>query len=272
EKAEDLIQLKELFKGDFLEGLYLRNCNDFNEMILFERVVCQNKQVEVLEKLIGLYEQQGRFEEELQVLNEVAAIEPYNEQFAHRAIQIYGKLGNRTAAINYYKNFEIVLRRNLNTSPNNELKLLYKELLESSCSGKYEEKGNAGRGKKEINIKITGLKEIPYFGIENIIDSIMNSAEKKYLFELNSSDIKDLSYIHSGFGSEYAKLVPDFPKESGQVPSVRITHAFLRLLEHVSERYVVRIQIKNLEEMDVMSQKILLYIEKMKYPNIEIQY
>ena len=50
ENAEDLLMLKDLFKGDFLEGLYLRNCNDFNEMILFERVVCQNKQVEILEK------------------------------------------------------------------------------------------------------------------------------------------------------------------------------------------------------------------------------
>jgi hypothetical protein len=35
---------------------------------------------------------------------------------------------NRTAAINYYKNFEIVLRRNLDTPPNDELKLLYREL------------------------------------------------------------------------------------------------------------------------------------------------
>jgi DNA-binding SARP family transcriptional activator len=33
-----------------------------------------------LTKVISLYEAQERYEEELQILNEVAAIEPYNEE------------------------------------------------------------------------------------------------------------------------------------------------------------------------------------------------
>jgi DNA-binding SARP family transcriptional activator len=141
DSIDELLKLRALFKGDFLEGLYLKNCDDFNEMILFERVVCQNRQIEILERLIGLYEEQERFEEELRILNEAVAIEPYNEQFALRTIQIYGRLGNRTAAINYYKNFENVLRRNLNTSPNDELKQLYRKLLETPCTPKHEPEG-----------------------------------------------------------------------------------------------------------------------------------
>ena len=242
-----------------------------NEMILFERVVCQNKQVEILEKLIRMYEEQKRFEEELHILNEVAAIEPYNEQFAYRAIQLYGKLGNRTAAINYYKNFELVLRRNLNTSPNNELKLLYKELLESSCSVKYEEKGNDRQQKKEISIIINGLKEIPYFGIASIIEGIIKNTERKYIFELDPSDIFDLSYICNCLRAESAKLFSEFPKDASYVPPVRITLAFLKFLEHISLRYTVRIQIKDLDEVDILSKKIMTYVEKNGPNNIEIK-
>ena len=115
--VDELIKLKELFKGDFLEGLYLKNCNEFNEMILFERVVCQNKQVEILKKLVDLYDEKERYEDELQILNEIMMIEPYNEIFACRIMDIYMKLGKRGDAINYYKNFEINLRKNLNISP-----------------------------------------------------------------------------------------------------------------------------------------------------------
>jgi len=272
EKIEDLLMLKELFKGDFLEGLYLRNCNEFNEMILFERVVCQNKQVEILEKLIGLYEAQERLEEELQILNEVAAIEPYDEHFAYQAIQIYGKMGNRTAAINYYKNFEIVLRRNLNTSPNNELKLLYKELLESTCSFKPEQSSKDKSLKRQINIKICGLKDVEYFGIADMIDQIFSNAEKKYIFELDQLFIRDLSSIYSGFLLEHEKPAGDLPDHICNVAPVKVALAFHKLMDHVSRRYTINIQMNDFEDMDPFSRNLIRHIEKMEYDNINIQY
>lgn len=272
EKVEELIKLKELFKGDFLEGLYLRNCNDFNEMILFERVVCQNKQVEVLEKVISLYEEQEQFEEELQVLNEVAAIEPYNEQFAYRTIQIYGRLGNRTAAINYYKNFEIVLRRNLNTAPSNELKLLYKELLESSCSTKSEQKNKGRVSKRKIDIRVDSLKGVAYFGIASIVAGIMKNAEKSYLFELDKACLDDLSYIYHFSKPEYDKPASEIPGFYGYVPPVRITQAFLKLMEHVAHRYSILIKINSFEDLDLVSKNLVQYLERLKHENVIVQY
>lgn len=272
ENIEDLLKLKDLFNGDFLEGLYLRNCNEFNEMILFERVVCQNKQVEILEKLVGLYEDQERFEEELQILNEVMAIEPYDEHFAYQAIQIYGKIGNRTAAINYYKNFEIVLRRNLNTSPNNELKQLYKELLESTCSLKPEQKSQDKLLKKQINIKLYCLKDVEYYGIADMIDQIFSSAEKKYILDLDQLFIRDLSYIYSGFMLEYEKPAAELPERTCNVPPVKVALAFHKLIAHVSRRYNINIQMSDFEEMDQFSRNLIRHIEKMEYDNVIIQY
>ncbi|MDD3169573.1 MAG: BTAD domain-containing putative transcriptional regulator [Eubacteriales bacterium] len=272
EKVEELLKLKELFKGDFLEGLYLRNCNEFNEMILFERVVCQNKQVEILEKLIGLYEEQEKYEEELQILNEVAAIEPYNEQFAYQAVHIYGKLGNRTAAINYYKNFEIVLRRNLNTSPNDELKLLYKELLESSCSLKFEQKHGDKFSKRKIEITVDCMKDVEYFGAASLLDSLMEGAEKRYISELDRAFLNDLSYIYSGLQPEHEKPASDCPVGIGPVPPVRVAFAFLKMMDHLSRRYELNIRISDLENMDQASRNLIDYLEKRKNHHINIQY
>src|SRR5665647_157675 len=143
--------LKSFFKGDFLEGLYLKNCIDFNELILFERVACQNKQVEILKKLVTLYEGFEMYEEGLQILNEIDTIEPYNENFAYQTITLYGKLGNRAGAINYYKKFENNLRRNLNISPDKELKILYANLLEDTCDVKNNHR--VKNRKKKLNIE-----------------------------------------------------------------------------------------------------------------------
>jgi len=272
ENIEDLIRMKDMFKGDFLEGLYLRNCNDFNEMILFERVVCQNKQVEILEKLVGLYEEQERFEEELQILNEVMAIEPYNEHFAYQAIQIYGNMGNRTAAINYYKNFEIILRRNLNISPNNELKLLYKELLESTCSLKPEQKCQDKLLKKQINMKLYCLKGVEYYGIADMIDQIFGKAEKKYILELDQMFIRDLSSIYSGFLLEYEKPAADLPESICNVSPVKVALAFHKLIDHVSRHYNLNIQINDFEDMDQFSRNLICHVEKLEYDNVIIQY
>lgn len=262
DKIEELLKLKDLFRGDFLEGLYLKNCSEFNEMILFERVVCQNRQVEILKKLISLYEAQERYEEELQILNEVAAIEPYNEEVAGRAIRIYMKAGNRTAAINYYKNFEIVLRRNLDTSPNDELKLLYRELMESTCCVESQQKNQADLLKKRINVKVRGLKDVEYYGIAEVIDQIVGSSERKYIMAIDPPFLADLAHIYSGFHPAEGGPQPDPAGRGRFAPPVRIALAFLKFISHVSQRYELHIEISGFDDMDPFSQNLIRHAEK----------
>lgn len=271
ESIEELIKLKELFKGDFLEGLYIKNCNDFNEMILFERVVCQNKQVEILERLVSLYEEQDAYEDCLQILNEVAAIEPYNEHSAYQIMNMYGKLGNRVAAINYYKKFESNLRRNLNISPDNELKILYASLLENSGGIKAEHNKTIIK-KKKIEVKSHCLKNVEYFWVADVIKGIMENVDKKYLLELDKSYIFDLSFIQNDLLLDYEKLVSNVHESIGFVPSVRIINAFVKFLKHTSDIYEIRINVVNIDDMDGISQNILKHIEELKIEGICFDY
>ncbi len=259
--VEELIQLKGLFKGDFLEGFYLKNCNEFNEVILFERVVCQNKQIEIMKKLADLYEEKNHNEEELQVLHEMIAIEPYNEGFAYRILDIYKKAGNRAAAIHYYKKFEEKLRRELNITPDNELKLLYRAITEDPC-GARDEYANRYKGKKkDLTIQTRCMQNVDYFWAADTVGALLRKGDKKYLLELDPNYILDLSYIQNELLLSYEKIVSREHREIGAVPPVRIVNAFLSFIRHASAIYRIQICIDNYSEIDSPSMAILKHIE-----------
>ncbi len=268
--VEELLKLKELFKGDFLEGFYLKNCNEFNEIILFERVVCQTKQIEVMKKLVQLYEEEDRNEEELHVLHEMTVMEPYNENFACRILSIYKKTGNRAAAINYYREFESKLRRELNIAPNNDLKLLYREVTEDSCGMGDGYTNRRITEKKKLVIKSRCMKDIDYFWAAEVVGALLKNADQKYLMELNANYILDLSYIQNELLLCYEKGGSKEHREIGQVPAVRIVNAFLKFLSHASAIYKLDIHIDNFSEMDCASAVILKHIEACAFDSIKI--
>jgi len=270
EDIEKLVKLKSFFKGDFLEGLYLRNCNEFNELILFERVACQNRQVEILKKLVTLYEGQEKYEEGLQILNEIDVIEPYNENFAFQTITMYGKLGNRAGAINYYKKFENSLRRNLNISPDKELKILYSNMLEDSCDIKDSHRVNNKRKKLEIESRC--INNVEYFWVGDVVNKIMEKGDKKYLLEVDKCFISDLGFIQSDLLLEYEKYYSPIQNRLVAVPPVRIINAFIKFLLHATDIYDMHIKVVNKENMDVMSQNILNHIKTLNSESIFFEY
>ncbi|NLP30124.1 MAG: hypothetical protein GX363_03230 [Clostridiales bacterium] len=265
--VDELIKLKELFKGDFLEGLYLKNCNEFNEMILFERVVCQNKQVEILKKLVDLYDEKERYEDELQILNEIMMIEPYNEIFACRIMDIYMKLGKRGDAINYYKNFEINLRKNLNISPDIEMKAFYQNIM-NSPSTRYKPPTR----RKKIEIVSHCIENVDYFWVAEVTSGILNNADKNYILELDKKYIFDLGFVQNELLIDYEKFSSEKAEYTTMVPSVRIINAFYKFLSHVSVAYDINIRIINYEDMDTLSRNILNHLDKLNLKNINIDY
>ncbi|NLY71675.1 MAG: hypothetical protein GX076_08400 [Clostridiales bacterium] len=264
---DELIKLKELFKGDFLEGLYLKNCNEFNEMILFERVVCQNKQVEILKKLVDLYDEKERYEDELQILNEIMMIEPYNEIFACRIMDIHMKLGKRGDAINYYKNFEINLRKNLNISPDIEMKAFYQNIM-NSPSTRYKPPTR----RKKIEIVSHCIENVDYFWVAEVTSGILNNADKNYILELDKKYIFDLGFVQNELLIVYEKFSSEKAEYTTMVPSVRIINAFYKFLSHVSVAYDINIKIINYEDMDTLSRNILNHLDKLNLKNINIDY
>jgi len=265
---EELNTCKELFRGDFLEGIYIKNCDEFNERIILERIVYQNKYVDLLKYIAEKYETYKKYKECIQILNELIGIEPYNETIAQKQICVYINWGKRTEAISCYKKFEAALRSNLNIFPSKELKLLYSKLTEEPQELIKESPANGRLKKQNIEIEVNCINNIDYFCISDMIRKIMLKADRKYIFGLNKCYLEDLNFIQLEVGLGYEKLYTDKCVLHTSLPSVRVVDAFVRLLRYISEIYRLQIKIINPEDMDPVSFNIVKYLRLLQIEDL----
>ena len=273
---EELAEIKGLFCGDFMEGWYLKNCNEFNEMILYERMNCERIQVELLQSLARRYEESGMLDDALATWKEMAQVDMDNEETAYHIVRLYIDMGNRVAAINHYKKFETGLWDNLNIAPNEELQGLYRDLI-SGIEHEHPAKG-AASGKERSMLEITGhcIRGVDYFFISDVISTLLRHVDKGFLKAFDKSYVEDLSVIQRDLLICYEKTTGqalETPTASAEshVPAVRIIQAFCKLMEFLSARYDIRLHIANREHIDEVSEQIIQYLASCDIPGFSLE-
>lgn len=268
---EQLIHAKSLFCGNIMEGWYLKNCSEFNEIILSDRMLCERRRTKILHVLAKKYELNEQYEKALEVLNEEANIEPENEEIALHIMELYTLLGQRTAAINYYKHFESTLWNSLKITPNQKITELYRKLhlnvrMNPIAMGQHK-RNNA---KKEVNINGYCMPNVEYFLISDILFKLGKTVEHSVLVELDKNLIEDLSYICRAFPTFCEDVGRSFELREENVPTVRIIQAFCALIEFITGYYTLNITIKNIKDIDDISKKILDYLQNQEFENLKI--
>ena len=255
---EQLLELKTYYSGEFLEGLYVNKSPEFNDFVLFERIVYQNKNVELLNRILGKYESLGKYADCVGILKEMLAIDTFNEEFVHLLVQSYYKAGNPNGAINYYQSFEKSLRKNLNVSPSKKLKSFYESMiLDKQDVRESFIEAHANIEKHQIIIDTFCLGEIPFFWISDTIGKIVEEFGKENILELEINYISDLASIQN----KTLQLYDGEIEIPCSVPPVRIINAFCELLRVVSNMNTILIKINNIENIDSMSKDALQYIK-----------
>ena len=122
------------FSGDVLEGWFINKCYDFNELILLYRMQLERKQLMILQALSKKYYKNGQLDKSLDVLKIAEQFDPNDESIAACTLKTYSALGDRVSGINYYKNFESRLWKELNIMSNDELQNLYDNLFSTNIS------------------------------------------------------------------------------------------------------------------------------------------
>lgn len=263
---EELLSIKNLYSGDFLEGLYVNKCPDFNDLVLFERIVYQNKNIELLKKILEKYELLNKYNNCIEILDDILVIDPYNEHFANMLMDFYYKKGNRSGAITFYKKFENSLRRNMNISPGKDLKKMYNLVInDSNYIGVDSEKLSVQ--KTPLSIDTFCLKEISFFWISDVIGKIVVAIDSKQkLTSFDSSYISDLASIQN----KILLVSEENIKVSETVPRVRIINAFCEFLKNVCELHQLQIKILNYDDMDSISKDAFRYIENSRIEDLKI--
>lgn len=264
---KELLNLKEYFSGEFLEGLYINKASEFNDFILFERIVFQNKKIDILKKILNKYESQNQYVECVEIIKEMLAIDLYNEDFACKLINTYNSLGNIAGAIAFYQSFEKSLRKNLNISPSRELKMLYSTMITDNQNvEKTASNINIDMHKKHLHINTFCLKEVPFFWISDMVGKILNEYKPRKELILETNYIADLAFIQN----KILILSKEKIEIRETVPTVRIINALLEFLKSMQEFYFISIRIRNFQDIDPISKDTLNYIENSSMEGIEI--
>lgn len=119
----------DLFRGDFLEGVSLDNCPDFEVWLVSEQEQWRQKVAAVYNSLISNLTEQGNYAEGIQYASRLLALHPWREETHRRMMLLLALSGQRLAAIQQYRICGRILEEELGVEPSEETKLLYEKIL-----------------------------------------------------------------------------------------------------------------------------------------------
>lgn len=199
---QELLTYSQLFSGEVMDGWYLKNCAEFNDLLLLDRMICRRKQVDLLYTLAKRYQEEGCMQLCLDTLHKVSAVEPDNEDVAQAIMEAYVELGNRIEAIRFYKQFEGTLWNDLNITPNEKLRLLYNRLRtgESTCQARFPKENS-----KDVLVIARGNSQIRGWLLAEILTGLLETIDEDIIFGLEPLYLQDLCYISARLQAAYEK-------------------------------------------------------------------
>jgi len=105
----------QLYRGDFLEGLYLRDALQFEEWLVFERERLRTSYQRQLEQHLAALEQQENYSAVLETAHKLLQLDNLREDWHRTLIAAYARLGKREAALAQFELCRQMLRSEFNT-------------------------------------------------------------------------------------------------------------------------------------------------------------
>ncbi|AOT72586.1 AfsR/SARP family transcriptional regulator [Geosporobacter ferrireducens] len=276
-----LEQAKKVYRGEFLEGCYIKNCPELNDWIFYERERLQRKYFDVLYQLIYYYKKLSQYTKAIDILEEMLKLNPLQEELYLEAIEIFLAKGDRNAALNQYKKCCKVLREELNIGPTESIKKVYQQIQRYNGGlnlkekddardiryDKYEirifyveeqnmknsiAKVNEHKTLKKIKTDCLPLSSMKYYWISNLIEEILNQVDEEILSEVPSWCWRDLYRIQGKILMKTGdRTVGDYL--SADAEKIRISAAFNALIRILSKEIDLLFCISNFHWMDNFS-------------------
>ncbi|MHB8370879.1 MAG: AAA family ATPase, partial [Leptospirales bacterium] len=116
-------------RGPFMEGLSLPDCEEFEAWLTATRESLLVRVRWGVERLIRLYEKNGKTDLALRALDRALRMDPLDEDLHARTMLLLLESGNRTAALHQYETCRRILREHLGTEPAPETRAILKRIL-----------------------------------------------------------------------------------------------------------------------------------------------
>lgn len=132
-QRDDLLRVAlDLYRGDFLDGLYFEGTPAIEEWIVIERERLRALAMQALQRLISHHLSWGEYEAGVAYARRLLTMEPWQEE-AHRQLMRLLMLSNqRSAALAQYDICRRILAEELGVEPSPEIQLLYESIRVSA--------------------------------------------------------------------------------------------------------------------------------------------
>lgn len=118
----------DLYRGDFLEGFYVRDAPDFEQWLLVQRAHYRETVINGLHALAGFYEQSGDLPSAITHTRRLLSLEPWREEAHRQLMTLLARSGQRAAALAQFETCRRVLEEELAVEPAAETTQLYAHL------------------------------------------------------------------------------------------------------------------------------------------------
>jgi predicted ATPase/DNA-binding SARP family transcriptional activator len=126
--AASLAKAAALYRGEFLEGLNLEDCADFEIWLVAERERWRQRAARTVETLVAHHSQRGHYDEALRFARRLLDLEPWQEKAHRQAMLLLARSGRPNAALAQYEVCHRVLSEELGAEPGEATQALYERI------------------------------------------------------------------------------------------------------------------------------------------------
>jgi DNA-binding SARP family transcriptional activator/predicted ATPase len=123
-----LLAAAELYRGDFLDGFYVRHAPLFEEWVLGQREGLRRLAGLVLKRLADHYAGREDLERAIAYTARLLALEPWQEEAHRQMMALLARKGERSAALAQYETCRRLLQAELHVEPTIETTALYRRI------------------------------------------------------------------------------------------------------------------------------------------------
>lgn len=124
----ELEEAAALYRGDFLAGLDLPDCPDFEDWLLLQRESLRCHALALLEHLSNLFEQRGELQRALPHARRLVELDPWQESGQLRLMRLLARNGQSAAALSQYESFRNQLWKELGVHPSKDCQALQQRI------------------------------------------------------------------------------------------------------------------------------------------------
>ncbi|MDX1417902.1 MAG: AAA family ATPase, partial [Candidatus Promineifilaceae bacterium] len=154
----------ELFQGDLLEGLHLRDAHRFDDWLFFEREQLRGQYESGLKQRLVENEGRGDYSAVITVAHQLLQLDNLREDYYFALMGAYARLGKRETALSQYHKCRQVLAEELGVEPAAETTALFEQIRNGTLgreSGDYQsspgsdlDNGSSSAGPRKNNLPV----------------------------------------------------------------------------------------------------------------------